>query len=316
MPAERVSGPFLDGLGPTRHATAWRRCGRITGGTCQGAFEAGEEVDDVGRFEHSIALASHVALAQDAGVFEAIHRFAGAHLGPPDQACRTFDCEHRHTRQDIEQQFDRRVGADPPELFAPSCVECFDPFGVRPGVVARTMRSCRKRSKPRAGAGGALRTVRRTDVSECGEAGDVVTCPGGEHEADWWDESRCEAASTKDDVDERAAGPAVAVGEGVDRLELSMGDRCLHERGMVVAVDVFEEILQQRLEGLRWRRDERSRTRVVAAATDPVLRRADDTADVRPALCIRAEGSSSDPDPKPTRCAMRTTGRGWSGPVR
>ena len=42
-----------------------------------------------------------------------------------------------------------------------------------------------------------------TDVSERGEAGDVVTGPGGEHEADRWDEAWGEAASAQDDVNER-----------------------------------------------------------------------------------------------------------------
>jgi len=90
-----------------------------------------------------------------------------------------------------------------------------------------------------------------------------------------------EAAPAQDDVDERPAGASVAVGEGVDRLELRMGDRRLHECGMVVAVDVLEEVVQQGVEGLRWGWDEGCRAGVVAAAADPVLHCADDSADLR-----------------------------------
>ena len=63
--------------------------------------------------------------------------------------------------------------------------------------------------------------------------------------------------------------------------ELRVCDRRLNERGMFVAVDVGQEVSQQGLERLRWRRDERCRAGVVAAATDPVLHVANHTADVR-----------------------------------
>jgi len=60
-----------------------------------------------------------------------------------------------------------------------------------------------------------------------------------------------------------------------------MNDRSLDERWMVVTVGVVEEIVQQGVERFRWRRNERCRAGVVAAAAVPVLRRADDAADVR-----------------------------------
>jgi len=40
-------------------------------------------------------------------------------------------------RQEIDERFDRRVGADPPELFAPLCVERFDQGSVGLGVAGR-----------------------------------------------------------------------------------------------------------------------------------------------------------------------------------
>ena len=60
-----------------------------------------------------------------------------------------------------------------------------------------------------------------------GEARDVVARPSGEDETDRWDKARRYAASAKDDVDERAPRTAVAVDERVNRLELSVCDRCL-----------------------------------------------------------------------------------------
>jgi hypothetical protein len=61
------------------------RCRRgVAGRTRQGTFETGEQVDDIGCFEDSVALSPDVALAQDAGCFETVDGLAGAHLGSPD----------------------------------------------------------------------------------------------------------------------------------------------------------------------------------------------------------------------------------------
>ncbi|MCI3926454.1 hypothetical protein MO973_40360 [Paenibacillus sp. TRM 82003] len=79
-----------------------------------------------------------------------------------------------------------------------------------------------------------------------GEAGDVVGAAGGQHEADRRHVKRAEAAAGEDDVDQRAAGVAFAVGEGVDGLELRVGDRRLHERGVPVGLQVGGQVVQQR----------------------------------------------------------------------
>ena len=73
-----------------------RSCGGVTGGARKRSFGAGEQVDDVGCLEDSIALASDVALAQHVRRFETVDGFAGAHLGPADQTCRTLDGDHRN----------------------------------------------------------------------------------------------------------------------------------------------------------------------------------------------------------------------------
>ena len=74
---------------------------------------------------------------------------------------------------------------------------------------------------------------------------------------------------------ESAARAAVAINEWVDRLELRMCDRGLHNSGerivVAEAAEVFEEIAYE----IRWRWDERGRAGVVVAATDPILLGAD-----------------------------------------
>ena len=130
--------------------------------------------------------------------------------------------------------------ADPAELFPPSCIERFDLARVGLGVGTRSVCSGGERTQPSARTGGAFGTVRGPDVSIRGETGDVVADPGGEHKTDRRHEARCEAAAAEDDVDERAAGAAVAIGERVDRLELGVGDRGLYEDRVIVAVDIDE----------------------------------------------------------------------------
>ena len=44
-------------------------------------------------------------------------------------------------------------------------------------------------------------------------------------------------------MDERAPGAAVAVGEGVDRLELGVGDAGLHERRQLLLAGERDEVV-------------------------------------------------------------------------
>ena len=46
-------------------------------------------------------------------------------------------------------------------------------------------------------------------------------------------------------MDERSSYPTIAVGEGVDRLELGVHERGLDERGVGSAVEVCHEVVQQ-----------------------------------------------------------------------
>ena len=72
-------------------------------------------------------------------------------------------------------------------------------------------------------------------------------------------------------MDERAARTPVAVDEGMDRLELGMGNGCLRNRGETVVIGEGTEVLKQLLDVFWWRRDEGRGARIEAAAANPVL---------------------------------------------
>ena len=82
-----------------------------------------------------------------------------------------------------------------------------------------------------------------------------------------------QAAAAQDDVDQCAPRPSVAVDKGVDGFELGMGNRSLRDRRQRVHVAEGAEIVEKILNLLVRRRYEGGGTRVVAAATDPVLLR-------------------------------------------
>ena len=82
-------------------------------------------------------------------------------------------------------------------------------------------------------------------MAKCRQPRDVVIGPGGQNKTDGWDEAGGEAAAAEDDVDQGASGASVPVGEGVDGLELGVGDRGLNERRVLVSIDVGGEVLEQ-----------------------------------------------------------------------
>jgi hypothetical protein len=86
--------------------------------------------------------------------------------------------------------------------------------------------------------------LRRTDPSVGSEALDVLVRPGREDEADGWNEAGRDPAAAEDDVDEGATGASVSVGERMDGLELRVRDRRLDQRRMIVAVDIFDEVVE------------------------------------------------------------------------
>lgn len=110
------------------------------------------------------------------------------------------------------------------------------------------------------------------------QACDVAGGPGGEHEAERWGDPPTQAPPPQDEMDERTTRPAVAVGEGVKRLELRVGEGGLYERRVVVAGEVGAEVVEQGGQGrVGWGHEGRIQRGVAA---DPVLLRADHTAQV------------------------------------
>jgi hypothetical protein len=72
-------------------------------------------------------------------------------------------------------------------------------------------------------------------------------------------------------VDKASPRTAVAVAEGVDRLELSVDDRSLRDGRKIVAIDEGDEIVQEIWDSTLWGRDKRCVTRARTAPADPVL---------------------------------------------
>ncbi|MEZ5217747.1 MAG: hypothetical protein R2715_14455 [Ilumatobacteraceae bacterium] len=111
-PSGSPGGP--GGAAPAGWAPPWR-CHRS--GWAR-SLESGEELDDIGCLEDPIALPPDVSLTKNPSSFETLDGFPGAHLGSSDQLCGTLDGDGWDPREDIEEQFDRRIGADASELLA------------------------------------------------------------------------------------------------------------------------------------------------------------------------------------------------------
>jgi hypothetical protein len=112
----------------------------------------------------------------------------------------------------------------------------------------------------------------RTVIARGGQTVDVITGPGRQDQGDGRQYARCQPAPAEHEVDQPAAGPPVAVGERVNRLELGMGESSLCHGRQRIAVAEGAQICEQVLHKFRWRRHERCRAGVVGAAADPVLR--------------------------------------------
>src|SRR5207237_33670 len=69
--------------------------------------------------------------------------------------------------------------------------------------------------------------LRYAVLAERRQPADVRSCIRGEHEAHRGDVTQREFAPAEDDMDQRAPDPAVAVGEGMDGLELCVRDGSL-----------------------------------------------------------------------------------------
>jgi hypothetical protein len=97
----------------------------------------------------------------------------------------------------------------------------------------------------------------------------------GEHHADRRDGRRAQGPPAEDDLDERAAGAVVAVLERVNRLDLGVEDRDLHERRQGLLVDRRTQVDEEPVDVLgRWWH-EGGAAGVVVVPPDPVLDGAD-----------------------------------------
>ena len=107
------------------------------------------------------------------------------------------------------------------------------------------------------------------------QAVDVLVGVRSECHADRRNVVRGEAAPAEDDVDEASSDTAVAIHEWMDRLELSVDQSGLHQRGQIVSVQEGAKILEQRADLVLRDGDEFGGIHAVVASSDPVLRFAD-----------------------------------------
>ena len=86
--------------------------------------------------------------------------------------------------------------------------------------------------EPGVGRHRSFRSVARTDVAISGEARDVLVLSGHQHETHGEHCASGQAAPSEDGVDHRTTNSAIAIREGVNRLELGMGQTRLDQWGL------------------------------------------------------------------------------------
>ena len=120
-----------------------RRSGdpRVSVGTPELAFKVGEGIDNVPRFECSVA-ATNGDLRQDIRIHESVDRFIGLNRATADQCSRTPDCDDRSADKLAEQEIGRGFCSDLAQPTAPSLLNhlssLFEFFSVAHCPGART----------------------------------------------------------------------------------------------------------------------------------------------------------------------------------
>ena len=143
------------------------------------------------------------------------------------------------------------------------------PLLLKLGEPLRELASLRRGSGDRLGE--QQDPVTEATLAEGGQAGNVGLGVGGEDDADGGDVPGSKAPPAQDNVDQGASDAAVAVREGMDSLELSVGDRRLDEGHQVRPVHERDEILHEVLHALGRRGDEVSAAGVVCVPANRVL---------------------------------------------
>src|SRR5262245_37013767 len=104
-----------------------------------------------------------------------------------------------------------------------------------------------------------------------GEAADVGVKIRGEDHGNGRNEPRSEPATSEEEMDQASSDAPVSIREGMDGLELRVRDRRLDNRRHVVAIHERCQILEQRMDLLRWGRNEVCSERSGQPTADPVL---------------------------------------------
>jgi hypothetical protein len=179
----------------------------------------------------------------------------------PDRSANDSGRRNRLCRQNRDDARGRRVATRPAGAFEPRCLHVGNVCGELNRQARRPFQRRRERGAP----------GRNTALAETNEALDVGSRACREDDRHRRHEGRGDAATAEHDVNQAAADPAVAVEEGVDRLELRVGDCGLGHGRQVVAVEERDEILDEAGDLGLGRRDVPGVNRAVEASADPVL---------------------------------------------
>ena len=133
--------------------------------------------------------------------------------------------EHGCRRQGLDQQVDGRSRAHRSGSFAPGCLEVCRGALEASRLGRRVAARRREQQQPLVRRAASPCARRLAGVPERGERFDVLRGVGGERQRHRRDGAFDQSVGPQDQVDQRPPGPAVAVGKGMDGLELRVRDR-------------------------------------------------------------------------------------------
>jgi hypothetical protein len=227
------------------------------------------------------------------GGYQAFDSRVGLRIAAADECSSPADGEDGRSGNRLDQQIGRRVLANAAKLGSPLALDLFDALLEGCRVLDRAFAGTRKTSHPQVQARLSIFARCRSAVAGCSEAVNVVAGPGGQDQRDGRQHPGSQPSAPEHQLDERPAGPAVAIGKRVDGLELGVRDRGLGDRGQCLARAEGGQVFDQARYEFGRRRHEYRRAGVVVASPDPVLLLPQSSGELRLACSSNLRASSS-----------------------